>query len=124
MKNTSQKLGFFVGFLVIVFMFFAFGIVYVQQLKDREIAKHNLDTTIEQINEMLLPALEENLQKLDEKIEALIKEDERLKDNCSDIRALLVPKLGRNVLVPLQRMREPKLVSEPEDVLPRIRYSR
>lgn len=124
MKNTSRKLGFFVGFLIIVVMFLAIGTAYVDQIKNRDTSKRNLDMTIEQINEMLLPALEENLEKLDERIDALIREDEKLRDNCSDIRALLVPKLGRGVLVPLQRLREPKLISEPEDRLPRIRYSR
>ena len=111
------------GFFLVLIVFLALGVVYTEQLKNRSATRRDLDVTIEQINEMLLPALEENLQKIDEKIEALIKEDEKLKDNCSDIRALLVPKLGRGILVPLQRLPQPKLVIEPEK-LPRIRYSR
>jgi len=118
-----KKLSFFIGFFLIVVIFLALGVVYTEQLKHHKAARRDLDVTIEQINEMLLPALEENLQKIDEKIELLIKEDEKLKDNCSDIRALLVPKLGRSVLVPLQRLPQPKLTTEPEK-LPRIRYSR
>jgi predicted Holliday junction resolvase-like endonuclease len=116
-----KKLGFAIGFFSVLIVFLAFGVIYAEQLKNRNATRRDLNAIVEQINEILLPELEETLQKKDKIIEALIKEDEKLKDNCSDIRTLLAPKLGRGVLMPLQRIPQYKFKLEK---LHRIRYSR
>lgn len=104
-KNTANRVGFVIGFLSVIVMLGAvlYFIVYIH--KDQQTAHARVDITIEQINNTLLPILEEHIAELSSRIDNLGKDVEALKDNCTDIRYIISPKFGKKVLIPIQRLR-------------------
>lgn len=123
-NRKNRRYSFLFGFLLVVLVAAMFAVTFMLQVQHSELADQKLEATIDEINEILLPALEANLEKIDDKIDALMRADELLKDNCTDIRMLLVPKLGRSVLTPIPRLSHPRLAEEPAERLPRLKLPR
>jgi len=113
---------FIAGFLFTLFLFGAALYVVVLIHRDQRTAHIRVDITIEQLNNVLLPALEEHMAELNARIDALAKNTEALKDNCTDIRYIIAPQFGKSALIPIRKIETPVAIAEEKIKLPKIKF--
>ncbi len=119
-----RTIGFIFGFVLIIMLFSS--ILYFSSImisKSQKGANKRIDITIDQLNDVLLPALEEHIMELNARIDALAKDAESLKDNCTDIRYIIAPKFGKSALVPIRRLKTAAIVEE-KVKLPKVKVPR
>lgn len=122
-KNFGT-ISFIAGFLFVMLLLGSVLYIVIAVHKDQRTANTRVDITVEQLNDVLLPALEEHIIELNARIDSLMKDTETLKDNCTDIRYIIAPKFGKSALVPIHRIKTPVAAVEEKIRLPKIQVPR
>jgi hypothetical protein len=119
----KNGIGFLLGFASVIGLLaaIAYGALLIYQ--EQFFMQERIDTLTIQLNTKLVPAMEEQLLEMANRIEELNKNYEKLKDNCTDIRYIIAPKFGKSVLTPIQRIQS-TAIPESKIKLPKIKVPR
>jgi cell division protein FtsB len=109
MKNIKTFIPIITALIAVV------GSLLVAGMQMRSATSKQLNEVVQQINGKVLSNLEEQLQDLKDKNEALEEKIADLADDYKDLRRILVTKFGSTVSIPLRKLRPPKLTIEPAD---------
>jgi hypothetical protein len=122
-KRERRTTSLILGLLFSLLLFISLLCTIISVRNDQRTVQKKIAATVDQINKVILPALEEHIMDLSMRIDELGKETEAVKDNCTDIRYIIAPQFGKAALVPVYKIR-PLALTEQKIQLPKIEATR